>query len=240
MARERILAGAGEDTIHSNVIKAETPKDKLSNWWFYNKKILLVVLLVIAMVISVAVSIFSQEKPDYIIAIANAYAIDENALDIVEQHVAAYGEDLNGDGEVLVELRDYYFLVNDEEDKELAESVYEAASVKYAADMSSCDSMIWLYDSYGISFMINNEASFDEGLNWDDIPGLFNTDFSSFEHSILTPENMEQAFSQFTVALRMKEGSNFEKNEKDLEYYEACVRLFENLKTDTKTAIPTA
>lgn len=236
MARERLLAGAGEDTIHSNKIEAQTPQEKLSNWWFYNKKILLVVILVIAMVISVAASILSQENPDYTIAIANAYAIDEDAIEFAEKHIAQYGEDLNGDGEVVVEIRDYYFLVNDNADKELAESVFEAASVKYAADMASCDSVIWLYDDYGISFMINNEASFEEGIKWDDIPGLANTDFSEYEHDIFTAENMKQAFSQFTAAVRMKDGTNFEN--KEAEYYEASLRLFENLKSDTKTAVP--
>ena len=240
MARERLLAGAGEDTIHSNIIKAETPQEKFSNWWFYNKKILLVVVLIIAMIISVAASILSQDKPDYIIAIANAYAIDEDAIDIVEKHIAQYGEDLNGDGEVVVEIRDYYFLVNDNADKELAESVFEAASVKYAADMASCDSMIWLYDDYGISFLINNEASFREGVKWDEVPGLADIDFSAFEHEILTAANMEQAFSQFTVAMRVKEGSGFESDKKKLEYYDACEKLLENLKSDTKTSVPAA
>ena len=236
MARERLLAGAGEDTIHSNKIEAQTPQEKLSNWWFYNKKILIAAILVIAMVISVAVSIFSQEDPDYTLAIANAYAIDEDAIALAEKHIAKYGEDLNGDGEVVVEIRDYYFLVNDNEDKELAENVFEAASVKYAADMTSCDSVIWLYDDYGISFMINNDASFEEGSKWDDIPGLANTDFSAYEHEIFTAENMKQAFSQFTVAVRTKEDTNFEIKEKDREYYEASLRLFENLKSDTQTA----
>lgn len=235
MARERLLAGAGEDTIHSNKIEAQTPQEKLSNWWFYNKKILILVILIIAMVISVAVSIFSQENPDYTIAIANAYAIDENAIELAEKHIAQYGEDLNGDGEVVVEIRDYYFLVNDNADKELSESVFEAASVKYAADMASCDSVIWFYDDYGISFMINNEASFEEGVKWDDIPGLANTDFSEYKHDIFSSENMKQAFSQFTVAVRMKDGTDFAS--KETEYYEASLRLLENLKSDTKTAV---
>ncbi len=236
MARERLLAGAGEDTIHANIITADTKKDKLANWWYYNKKILLLVIFLVAVAVSVAVSIFSQEKPDYVIALANAYAIDEEAIAIAEKHMADYGEDLNGDGKVLVDIRNYYFLVNDHEDQELASSIYEAASVKYSVDMSSGDSMIWLYDDYGYSFMMNSEDSLQEGKKWDEIPGLAATDFSSYKNDILTPENMKTAFSQFTVAMRQVEGSSFEGNGKKLEYYEASEKLLENLLNNTKTA----
>ena len=126
MARERLLAGAGEDTIHANIITADTTKDKIANWWYYNKKILLLVIFLVAVAVSVAVSIFSQEKPDYVIALANAYAIDEEAIAIAENHMADYGEDLNGDGKVVVDIRNYYFLLNDHEDQELASSIYAA------------------------------------------------------------------------------------------------------------------
>lgn len=234
MARERLLAGAGEDTIHANIITADTKKDKFANWWYYNKKILLLVVFLVACAISIAVSIFGQEKPDYNIALANAYAIDENAIAIAEKHIANYGEDLNGDGKVIVDIRNYYFMVNDHEDQELTQQVFEAASVKYAVDMSQNESMIWLYDDYGYSFMMNSDSSLLEGTAWDDVPGLKATDFSAYEHEILTAENMETAFSQFTVAMRSVENSGFADDEEALEYYEACEKLLNNLKTNTK------
>ena len=236
MARKGLLVNAGEEKIHSDEITLTTGREKAKNWWYYNKFILLGILIAIGVAFSIAYSILSKEKYDYTIAVVSQLEIDEEALGILSDHIAQYGEDLDGDGEVTVSVLNYSVRQSDD-DNEYNAYAYQAAYAQYAADMTSGDSIIWLYDSTGESLMGELDGIFmDIGgsdvswqLDWEDVPGLYSVDFSSYDGDIYTPENMVQVFSLMKVSVRQVEGTTLEGSSKSETYQENCVKLFENL-----------
>ena len=250
MARERYLLTDDEDTIHANVITATTKKDKAKNWWYYNKVPLFAIIGLTAVAISIVCSIVFKVRPDYTIAIMNEIPLDGSAIEIVEKRIAQYGEDINGDGSVIVTINNYA-VASSSSDNAYDAAAQQAVYAKFAADMSTAESMIWLHDTVGYHSMgekdglfenIDSHKAIGDGtmIEWKDVPGLANEDFADYNDQIFTSENMQDAFGRLRLSIREKDGSFIEKKEKLVDYHDACMRLFENLMTDTKTVVPAA
>ena len=109
MARERYLHNAGEDTIHSNEIKLVTAKDKRKNWWYYHKFHLLIGIIAAALVGNFIYSIATKVEPDYTIALLTSYSMPQNGVTQLEECIAPYADDRNGDGKVVVQVSNYVF-----------------------------------------------------------------------------------------------------------------------------------
>lgn len=245
MAREGYLVNAGEETIHENVITAQTKKDKFKNWWYYNKKILLLVIFLVAVAVSIVWSIVGKVKPDYTIALMTQSSVDADALEILEKHIADYGEDLNGDGKVVVNIANYA-VANSTDDNAYDYNAQMAAQTQFVADMSTAESMIWIYDDVGKASMgdigdvfknlnYDSKSTDKTEIAWSEVKGLANTDFSGYSNSIFTPENIVQMLDQTKVSIRESKDTFFEKKEKTMVYYNACQKLLDNLVEDKKT-----
>ncbi|MEG1426909.1 MAG: hypothetical protein RSC76_04395 [Oscillospiraceae bacterium] len=248
MPREGYLVNAGEDTIHSNEITADTKMDKFKNWWYYNKKPLFIGILVVGALVSMVLSVVFKVKPDYTIAIMSEAYLDDSGISIVENHLADYGEDLNGDGKVIVTLVNYAVAVNSG-DSGYDVSAQQAATVKFAADMSTGESMLWLHDLVGYHCMSDQEDLFtsvktDKPLEnslmipWSEVAAFQNIDFSSYQHEVLKPEDMKNMFGTLRLSLRRKEGSVIERKKDLVTYYEASEKFLNNLLTGTKVPRP--
>lgn len=248
MARERYLLNADEDTIHENVIELRSKKDIRKNWWYYNKVKVLVGILLAAVVAYFVYSVFFTVKPDYTIAVVNQISLDQSALDIMGDHIADYGEDLNGDGKVIVNVVNYSVDTAAAADPSYAQAL-QAFYVKFAGDMSSGDSMIWLHDLVGYKQIgedadgmfekLDAENTTGNGTMLDitEIPGLNNIDYSGYtDGMVFTPENIKEINSALRLSIREVEGSNIERSEKLTKYHDDCERLFQNLLTDTKVS----
>ncbi len=245
MARERYLLGDDEETIHKNVITANTKKDKAKNWWYYNKVPLFTIIGLAAVAVSIFCSIAFKVKPDYTIAIMNEVMMDNESIKIVEDRIAQYGEDLNGDGQVLVTISNFA-VAQSTSDSAYDVQAQQAAFVKFAADMSTAESMIWLHDIVGYHSMgdtagifqkLDTDKAVGDGtmIEWNNVPGLAGEDFSAYTGDIITPENLQTVFGTLRLSIREKAGSFIEKKDELVEYHDACLRLFHNLMTDTKT-----
>lgn len=241
MPRESLLKNAGEETIHNGVIEATTNKKKFENWWYYNKKILLFVLICVAALASILYSIFGGVKPDYNIAIMSKATVDEKSMNILAEQIEKYGEDLNDDGKVVVNFLNYA-VADTTNDEQYDVQAQQAAFAKFAADMTTADSMIWFYDEVGLYSMGEIDGLFQNisstgknSLNWNEIPGLAETDFSEYKDDIFTAENIGEMFGSMKISVRAKENSSFERKSKKLAYHEASVKLLENLISNTKT-----
>lgn len=81
-----------------------TPKEKLLNFWDYNKKYILFGISVMAVVLYLALQAGTAPKPDYTVAWVSPVELDGETEKAVTNALAAFGRDLNGDGEVSVAL----------------------------------------------------------------------------------------------------------------------------------------
>ena len=89
--------------------KELTPQEKRRNWWDYHKwhVVLALVCLVFAVDLISDVVHNARNKPDYKIAYVGSTDLPEDTARALETALAALGEDLNGNGNVQVELLEY-------------------------------------------------------------------------------------------------------------------------------------
>lgn len=121
-----------------------TWKQRLANWFYYYKwwiVVWAVLLYVIGSLVWNALGI-GQTKPDYIFAYVGSSTLPEAYADSVEAELAKLGRDVNGDGKVTVELRQY--IINRSGDPETAMYYNYASNVVLLADINEAESYFFL------------------------------------------------------------------------------------------------
>lgn len=84
-----------------------TKAEKRKNWWYYHKWHVGAVVLLAAVIVSIVWPIVNRVTPDVQVAYVGEMPLPEDAAAALEEALAGLTEDLNGDGKVLVELRQY-------------------------------------------------------------------------------------------------------------------------------------
>ena len=107
MPSARYTLNIKPEDLQPDVPRELTKKEKLANWWHYHWKWVALALIALGMVGLTLKDIFGQPKPDYRIAVVTRYNIAEEATDQLSAALSAYGQDLNGDGQVLVQVDTY-------------------------------------------------------------------------------------------------------------------------------------
>lgn len=113
MAREGYLVNSGEDTIHDPEAErkaeeeARTPKGRWQNFWFYHTKHVIIAILAAGIAAYSIASALNTVKPDYSIGLLTTTVYPDNVVDALSAEMEKYGQDLNGDGKVVVEINQY-------------------------------------------------------------------------------------------------------------------------------------
>ena len=84
-----------------------TKQEKRRNWLYYNKLYLIAGAVLLAIIGSILWNVGVKAKPDCIFAYIGADVLPQEASAALEEALAAVAEDVNGDGAVHVELRQY-------------------------------------------------------------------------------------------------------------------------------------
>ena len=121
-----------------------TRKEKLANWFHYNKwwiVVWAVLLFSVGSIVWNALGI-GQVRPDYVFAYVGDAALPGDCAAALEASLAALGQDVNGDGRVVVELRQYTSNAGSEDTM-----MYGYASdVTLIADITNGDSYFFLLE----------------------------------------------------------------------------------------------
>lgn len=239
MARERYLLDETEDTIHRGQIKPETGKEKRENWWFYHKVHVIVGVIAAAFVAMVIYSFASRVTPDYVISLMTGYAMPSDLTADIQTHLERFGDDRNGDGKVVMEVRSYQFSTS--QGSEYDAGMLQASFVKFAADASSAESIIFMYDDASYDYLSNNDmegffAPFDGTDNpyylWQDVPGLEDFKLQKYAGEGVSEENVKKVLSSLKVAVRAEDGTAF-KDDKKVAYRADCIAFMERLFANT-------
>lgn len=210
-----------------------TPREKRINWWHYHKWHVVIVLVVIVALISMIRDIAYNKSnlPDYQVACVGTNGLPEDTAEALSAALAELGEDLNGDGQVLVQINQY--LVDSEE-------FGMAARVQLMADVSEGFSFVYLLEDpaafqeqYGVLAYPDGtileegtEPSGDLWLSWSDCPVLTQLPLGSYTLSGVDQEvigDSQALMSQLYIARRgVGESSKFD----DLE---GCIALWQKL-----------
>ena len=240
MARDRYLWNDNEgETIHRNEIKADTPKSKWENFWYYYKIHVIVILAGCCLVGAFIYEMATKINPDYEIAVLTTQSPPVDFADVFGKELEQYGYDLNGDGRVSVQINSY---VLGGEDDDMVDPNQQMASVtRFTVDLSEGSSIIYITDEESFS---NNQwfgedffAPLDgdeekQKISWADCKGLekFDPDFSTNGWS---EEQFQEWANDLSVSIRRSEGTSIEGNAEKEEYYQNCLELFENIRNGT-------
>ena len=247
MARERYLLDVGEDTIHTGVIELKTKKDKVKNWWYYNKRILLFVAIVAAFVISWIVSVVTKVDPDYTVGLITSFSLPAEVREELENYLAPFCDDRNGDGKVKVIVNNYVFGdTSTTQDYQMLQAAY----TRFAGDASIGSCMIYFHDEDGVKalgevlegfFLYNDGTPMPDGAMdfenasrpWSDYEGLRDFTADGNELNNWTPQVVQELCKRLSVSIRTSDGA-VAKDEKLSAYHADSLKLLDRLERGEK------
>ncbi len=163
-----------------------TRKQRMANWFYYNKWWLLVGLVLLSIIGSIVWNALGigKTKPDYIFAYIGSKDLPQTCAEALEGELASLGQDVNGDGKVAVELRQY--ITNRSGDPETALYYNYADETVLLADITRAESYFFLVEdaakvqkAFQIFAMADGTPPADEDLSvedkvyqWQDCPVL--------------------------------------------------------------------
>lgn len=247
MARERYLLNAGEDTIHKNEIKPETPQQKRQNWWFYHKGHVVICVIAAAVLFSLIYTFVSRVDPDYTVAVMTSYSMPSVGVEELERCITSYADDRNGDGKVVVRVMDYTISSTAPTSSEAMQQ-QQAELTRFIGDCAANDSMIFLHDESAFTsleenfegfFQYNDGTPMPDGAEdyenamrpWSDFAAFSEFVPETDEDETFTSEILTELFGKLRVSVRAAEGSSIEKKEKYMKYYEDSLALYSRLES---------
>lgn len=169
-----------------------TKAEKRKNWWYYHKWHVGAVLLLAAVIVSIVWPIVNRTTPDVQVAYVGEMPLPEDAAAALEEALAGLTEDLNGDGKVLVELRQYV------SGSDADAAALMAAEVSLIADVSEQESFLFLLEDpaafqerYHTLCRLDGSLP-EEGddsvensvLAWDECPVLAGLDLGDYSYDL--------------------------------------------------------
>ena len=147
MARERYLLNDDEEPINrpGAEITLKTKKDKWDNFWFYHRTHVIVGVILALLAAYFIYDMATKTSPDYNVAVLSSAYVSTDAGNLLAEEMEKYGEDLNGDGQVIVQVN--IFQVAQGDDMDTADPQMQMASVvKFQGDVQMGESYIYLID----------------------------------------------------------------------------------------------
>lgn len=131
--------------------KELTKEEKRRNWWDYHKWHVVLVLVCAVLLADLVYDAVRNKnsKPDYVVAYVGQTALPDGLVEQVELGLATLGQDLNGNGTVLVELRQYLMADESVENPALAMEDMErgnASAMLLQANIEMVESMVFLLE----------------------------------------------------------------------------------------------
>ena len=183
-------------------MKDETRK-KVDNFWYYYKFHVLIG------------AFLSKVDYDYDIAFVTDYMIADEDSQALQSYFEANAEDLNGDGEVHVQIQNYVLPPDDAQGYD--PQMLAAGQTKMTVDLQEGTSMIFFISQQNFE-KFKDAGVFPEKLE----------DFAKVEDCAAYAEMGEPAsVKDLYVAMRSLEGTKMEKNEEKTAYYDACETLLD-------------
>ncbi len=123
-----------------------TGKERFKNWFHYNKWILFVSAIALWIVGSMLWNILGlgEVDPDYVVAYIGAVELPEETSDCLADVMEALGDDVNDDGDVVVEIRQY--LMGVKGDEWTAMNYDYSGQTKLVADITRGESYFFLME----------------------------------------------------------------------------------------------
>lgn len=193
-------------------MKDETRK-KVDNFWYYYKFHVLIGAFLLFMAVVFIKDMLSKVDYDYNIAFVTDYMIADEDSQALQSYFEANAEDLNGDGEVHVQIQNYVLPAEDAQGYD--PQMLAAGQTKMTVDLQEGTSMIFFI----------SEQNYEKFKDADVFPEKLE-DFTKMEDCAAYAEmGSPSSVKDLYVAMRSLEGTKMEKDEEMLSYYDACETL---------------
>ena len=197
-----------------------TFREKWDNFWYYYKgRTLLIAFLVLVFGIT-GWQFVTREKPDYTVMLAMDKPVPTEVVEALEGELARFGEDLNGDGKVVVQVYD----VSSSSNKE----IQTANSTKMMGELQNGEVMLFFVDEVYFD-KLNGLQVFEQREEFPDCGGAaYNL------RDTRLADVLNQAYPGFIshnvyLAKRVVAGTDFAKVEKSVQSEKNSVALMEKL-----------
>lgn len=199
-------------------MKEETRK-KIDNFWYYYKIHVLVVVFILFVASAFIKDIVTKVDYDYSVAFVTEEMMTNEEISSIQSVFEGEAEDLNGDGEIHVEVQNYTIPQGDSADPQLV----AAGQTKLTVDIQEGTSMIFFlspgcYESYKDSGVLPADES--EYIKFSDCTG--------YEEA-----GSPKELGDLMGALRLVEDTKLKKDQNKMDYYEANKELFEKFTEKT-------
>lgn len=131
-------------------------KKKWDNFWYYYKYHVLAGAFVLFCVIVFVKDMMAKVDYDYCISVIGNYPVQEEDTQVLQDWFEAHAEDFNGDGEVHVQIADYYLPPEGEAGYD--PQIYAASQTKLMVDLQEGTSMIYFLDKANYEKLQEMEA----------------------------------------------------------------------------------
>ena len=248
MPREGTLWREGEDTIHDPKLEktAMNKKQKRQNFWFYHKWHVIIALAVVIIGGYFIYDVLHKTEYDYTIGLITEESVPTDIVGRMENLISEKGEDLNGDGQVLVHIENY--IVASEGESAAIPNMQMASVTKLMSDMSSMQSVIFFTDDKSFQRYQKDSTAFSyldgttpkDGaddydkmrLPWEDLTALSAGDWTFYGKDTDgndIPVDVSGDMKNLSASLRVFEGTDFAKDEAKASYYQKNVELLKAL-----------
>lgn len=158
MAREMYLVGVSEDELKPTpkIEPPRTPKEKWANFWYHYKWLFWGCLFGAVVLVVLVVQSATVNRPDYQVLLVSDQAYLDTQLDPLEMSLAKYGKDLDGDGQVEVQILNCYM-------GQKGSSEYLANNQALQAHMISGDVMLYIFEPKQYTAYMENIQNVAEG-----------------------------------------------------------------------------
>ena len=179
--------------VKPDVKRELTPAEKRKNWWHYHKWHVALCVGLAVILGSIVWNALHQVKPDYQIAYVGTNALPDDTAAAVKAAFDGLGEDLNGDGKVVVQLVQYASSGGADA------QTFMAAEVRLMADLTECGSYFFLLEdperfqkNYGSLRRLDSSLPVEAGtsgkgmyLAWDQCPVLAQMELGEYSYPLM-------------------------------------------------------
>ena len=239
MANELYPRGAGESL---EEIGAQGKGKKWKNWWRRYRIHLLLVVVALILLGSLLFPLLCRAVPDYRVGLITSYTMPSEGVDQLEEVLARYADDRNGDGEVLVSVSTYNFPSS--VDTQRRDNIL----MRLEADCASNEVQVFFYEEAGFqeaqdalkgllqyndgTLMGEDATDFENArLSWNDYAGLASFEPQPTSDGTYTSDMLTNLYTQLWVSVRSSE-SRIPLNDQEQQYYQGCLDMLERLQED--------
>lgn len=143
--------------------KVLTPQEKRANWLHYHRIHFIIGAVLLLVGVGVVKDVFMKTEPDYQIGYFSDLYLSDTLEAEIEERLSALGEDLNGDGKVVVQLNPYVIVPEDPLSYTVQISMVGDMSVGLS-DYYLVADPVFFQEEYGILTMTDGSI-FDVGMD---------------------------------------------------------------------------